>query len=139
MPLTVSGGFAAISAAVCVRGGQGCLRVVVDVVDEPDLLGACGVDVLTRQRQLTQVAVGQDQRQPGQAADVGDHRQLHLAHRELGVGAGVADVDGRDQVHAAADAPAVHRRDRRGAAVGDGVDRALHPQNRGVEVRPRPR
>ena len=59
-------------------------------------------------------------------ADVGDDRELDLAHRELRVGARVADVDRGDQVDAAADAPAVHRGDRRGAAVRDRGDRLLH-------------
>ena len=95
-------------------GGQRRLGVGVDVVDQADLLGARRVDVLARQRQFAQVPVGQDERQPGQAADVGDDRELDLAHRELRVGAGVADVDRGDQVDAAADAPAVHRGDRSG-------------------------
>ena len=93
---------------------------------------------LPGQRQFAQVSVVQDQRQAGEAADVGDDGQLDLAHGELGVGAGVADVDRRDQVDAAADAPAVHRRDGGGAAVGDGADRALHAPELGVEIRARP-
>ena len=92
----------------CVRGRQRRVGVVVDVVDQADFLGARGVDVLACQRQFAQVAVGQDERKPGKATDVGDHSQLDLAHRELRVGTGVADVDGRDQVNAAADAPPVY-------------------------------
>ena len=76
-------------------------------------------------REFAQMSVGQDQRQPGQAAHVGDDGELDLAHRELGVGAGVADVDGGDQVDAAADAPAVDRRDDGGATVRDRGDRLL--------------
>src|SRR6185437_6874006 len=109
-----------------VRRGQRRFGVVVNVVDQADLLGAGGVDVLAGQRELPQVSVVQDQRQAGEAADVGDDGQLDLTHRELGVGAGVADVHRGDQVDAAADAPAVHRRDGGGAAVGDRGDRALH-------------
>src|ERR1700757_3912967 len=64
-------------------GLQGGIGVGEHVVDQADLLGAVRVDVLAGQRQLAQVAVGQDQRQPGQATHVGDDSQLDLANREL--------------------------------------------------------
>src|SRR6201999_1875096 len=67
-------------------GGRACVGVGENVVDQPDLLGARGVDVLSGQRELPKVPVGQDQRQPGEAPHVGDHRQLDLADRELGIG-----------------------------------------------------
>src|SRR6201999_2529819 len=81
-----------------VRGGQRGLGIVVDVVDQADLLRAGGVDVLAGQGEFAKVPVVHDQRQAGQAADVGDDGELDLTHGELGVGAGVADVDGGDQV-----------------------------------------
>ena len=121
------------------RGSQRGVGVGEDVVDQPDLLSARGVDVLTGQRQFPQVPVGQNQRQPRQAADIGDDRQLDLADGKLRVGAGVAEVDGRDQVDATANAPAVDRCDRRRAAVGDRGDRLLHALHFGVEFAARPR
>src|SRR5690606_22959503 len=86
--------------------GQQLVAVGVDVVDEADLLRAGCVDVLAGQRQLPQVTLADDPAEPLEAADVGHDRNLDLAHAELRVGTGEADVDGRDQVHTATDAPA---------------------------------
>ena len=124
MPWTTSGGLAAISAAVSCAAASDGVGVVVHVVDEADLLGARRVDVLAGQREFAQVAVADDRGQTGEAAHVGDDRDLDLTDAELGVGAGVADVDSGDQVDAAADAPALDGGDDRLAAVGDGVDAA---------------
>ena len=98
MPCTTSGGLAAISSAGRVGGGQAGVGVGIDVVDQTDLLGANRVNVLARQRKFSQMPVGQDQRQTSQATDIGDDRQLDLTYRELGIGAGVSDVDRGDQI-----------------------------------------
>jgi hypothetical protein len=82
--------------------------------------------------------VGQDQWQPSQATDVGHDREFDLAHRELRVRTGVPDVHRADQVDTTTDAPAVYRRDDRGAAVGDHRDRLLHALEVGMELGARP-
>ena len=54
-----------------------------------------------------------DARQSLQRAHVRDHRDAGLAHRERRIGRREPDVAGGDQVHAGADAGAVHGRDHR--------------------------
>ena len=116
------------------RRGQHCVGIVEHVVDETDLLGARCVDVLAGQSQLTQVSVADDRGQTREAAHVCDDRDLDLADAELGIGTCVADVRRRDQVDAAADAPALHSCDDGLAAICDGIDARLHALDHVVEL-----
>ena len=111
------GELAAISAARARRRLEHALGVGRHVVDQADLLGPLGADVLGREGQLGQVAGADDGGQPLQAAQVGHDGHLGLAHREDGVGRGQPDVAGRDEVDPAADAVAVHGGDHRLGAV----------------------
>ena len=121
VPCTAMGELAAISPPVRPRP-PARLGVGGHVVDQPDLLGPCGVDVLAGEGQLGQVPGADDGGQALEAPEVGHDRHLGLAYREDGVGRGQADVAGRDEVDAAADAVAVHGRDDR--------LRALRPRRR---------
>ena len=119
---------AAISRGQRARRLQHALGVGGDVVDQADLLGPLGADVLAGEGQLGQVAGADDGGQPLQAAEVGDDGHLGLAHREDGVGGGQADVAGGDEVDAAADAVAVHGGDHRLRALRDRRDGGLEPE-----------
>ena len=96
-----------------------------DVVDEGDVARAIGGDVPARQRQLGDVAPADDARQALERTEVGDDRDLGLAHREDGVGRRQPDVARGDEVDAAPDAVAVHGGEDGLGTVGHRVDRAL--------------
>ena len=70
-------------------------------------------------------ALPDDAREALEAAEIRDHRNARLAHRQLGVLARETDVAGAHEVDAAADAPARDRGDGGLAAAGDRVARAL--------------
>ena len=123
------GELAAISSASSAAAFVHRLRVGRHVVDQPDLPGPGGVDVLAGEGQLGQVPGPDDGGQPLQAPEVGHDRHLGLAHREDGVGRGQPDVAGRDEVDPAADAVPVDGGDDRLGALGDGRDGGLEAQD----------
>ena len=91
------------------------------VVDQTDLLGPGGGDVLAGEGQLGQVPGADDGGQPLQAPQIGHDGHLGLADREDGVGRGQPDVTGRDEVDAAPDAVAVDGGDDRLGASATAV------------------
>ena len=125
------GELAAISSGQVVGRLVHRLGVSGHVVDQADLLGPLGADVLAGEGQLGQVPGADDGGQPLQAPEVGHDRHLRLAHREDGVGRGQADVAGRDQVDAAADAVAVDGGDDGLGAARHRRDGVLQPQDLG--------
>jgi hypothetical protein len=96
-----------------------------DLADQPEREGAARVDVLAGQRELARGRIADDQRQPLQAAEVGDDRDLGLAHREARVRGADPEIARRDEVDATADASAVDRRNRGDRAARDRRDRRL--------------
>jgi hypothetical protein len=102
------------------------LGVVVDVIDESDLEGTLGVDVLTGEGELAGVSLSDDGGQPLEASQVCDDGELDLSEGELCLGGADADVAGRGEVQSAADAPAIDRGDDRLPAGCRGAGGALH-------------
>ena len=131
VPSTASGEFAAISAANARAAACAAFDVVRHFVDQADLLGPEGGDVLAGEGELGEVAGSDDGRQSLEAPQIGDDGNLGLADRERRVGGGEADVARRDEVHSGADTAAVDGSDHGLGAAGDRCHSILEPDQLG--------
>jgi hypothetical protein len=90
---------------------------------EADVFGLGGVEVASGVGQFAGDSFGNQARQALQGADVGDHADVDFAHREHGIGRGVAHVAAGDEVDRAADAGALDGGEHRLAAALDAAVR----------------
>ena len=120
VPRTASGELAAMSPASAYAASRTSPAPAPQTrLTRPICAARAGVDVLSRKGELGDVAGADDPGQALERAEIGDDRNLGLAHREGGVADGEAEVARADEVDAAADAVAVHGGDDRERELGD--------------------
>ena len=116
--MTASGPLPAIRSAISRRLGQR-LAVGHDVVDEADLVGASGGDVVAAEQHLGGDRVADLAAQAHGRTRHGEQAPLHLGHAEHGALARDADVGALEDLGAAGAGEALGREDDRlGRAVG---------------------
>ncbi len=109
------------------------LVVGADTVHEPDRLRPRRGDVLARVGEFGNMSFADDVREPLEASQVGDDRDLRLPDREDRVRAGQTDVARGREVDATTEAVPLDRGDHRNGALGDRGDRCLHAQHVGTD------
>ncbi|EAU69990.1 hypothetical protein STIAU_8353 [Stigmatella aurantiaca DW4/3-1] len=121
------------------RGGTGLREQFLggceDLIDEAHAEGALRVHVSTSVGQLARVSLSNDARQALEGAKVRDDADLHLAQGELRLAGAVAEVTRGDEVHASANAPAMHGGDEGLAAAGNAFGGLLHVANQLEQLR----